>query len=306
VSIISFLLAAVVGATLLWTAAIKALAPHTFRRHLHSLGWLPERRLADAVTIAAAAEGAWGIALITGFARGVVIPFSVFMFLLLSAASWWGVRSGKTPDCGCYGGFIQPSIIQSVGLNAVYSILLLVSVAVDSASAPVSVMRIVVVVASAVIFGTTAWWAQRFEWKTGRLLLDTSPLKEGARWRHNWAGGLTSGMDGEVLVSLLGPDCPFCKDWVNVGNAVSRSSELPRMIGVVAAPDDKVRQFIEQNRTRFPVASISPSLMARLTRTVPTTALIEGNQIKRVWSGSMPIEFYDRFRRAFFPDVTSA
>ncbi|HEX2722479.1 MAG TPA: MauE/DoxX family redox-associated membrane protein, partial [Gemmatimonadaceae bacterium] len=126
-SITTWIAATVVGGTIIWTGVIKALAPHTFRRHLATLGWIPANRLAVAVTLAAAFESSWGTALLLRTYPRVVLPASIIMLALLSAISWWGVQSGKATDCGCYGGFIQPSIRQSLGLNAMFATLLFAS-----------------------------------------------------------------------------------------------------------------------------------------------------------------------------------
>src|SRR5678815_979746 len=99
----------IVGATLLWTSGIKAFAPQTFRNHLASLGWIPWGFLSPLVSAAAMFEAAWGAVLILGIAPRVILPLSISAFGILSLVAWWSVRSGKADDCGCYGGFIQPS-----------------------------------------------------------------------------------------------------------------------------------------------------------------------------------------------------
>jgi hypothetical protein len=110
-------------------------------------------------------------------------------------------------------------------------------------------------------------------------------------------------MEGEVLISFLGPDCPYCKQWVKVANAIAQSSSLPSPFGVVAASREAVDGFIKDHGIRFPLGVISPSLMTRLARAVPTTALVVSGVITEIWVGQMPPEFVGRFRRAFFPDA---
>ena len=108
----------IVGATFLWTGAIKAIAPHVFSAHLARLGWIPPRLNGYAVVASAGLETAWGAALMLGVAPSLLLPATVVLLAILTSISWWGVKSGRTTDCGCYGGFVEPSISQSIVVNA--------------------------------------------------------------------------------------------------------------------------------------------------------------------------------------------
>lgn len=293
----------IVGATFLWTGAIKAIAPHTFYAHLSTLGWIPRPILSAAVTAAAGFEAAWGLALLTGMAPGVVLPATVVLLALLSAVSWWGVRSGRATDCGCYGGYVQPSIGQSVALNLFFAVLVGAAWMGGATGLVVEAWQTVAVVGATLIFATLTETAQRYSRNNGRPMFDTTPLRVGRRWRNSWADGATSAIGGEVLVAFLGPDCPYCAQWVKVGNAIVQSPRLPRVVGVVAASGERVGAFVDENQVRFPLATISRSLMGRLTQAVPTTVLVEAGRIQKVWVGQMSPEFVDRFKQAFFPQA---
>ena len=112
-----------VGATFLWAATIKAIAPHTFSRHLAALGWIPGKFNSSAVNVAAGLEALLGTALIVNVAPAFLLPVTLLILAALTGVAVWGVKSGKTTDCGCYGGVIQPSIEQSAGLNALFALL---------------------------------------------------------------------------------------------------------------------------------------------------------------------------------------
>src|SRR6476661_5389526 len=114
-----------VGVTFLWTGAIKAIAPRNFQQHLGSLGWVPYRWLEWTVAVITAVELGLGAALVLGVGMQVVLPATAALLVVLSCVSWWGVQTGKTADCGCYGGYIQPSIWQSPGLNATFAAVVL-------------------------------------------------------------------------------------------------------------------------------------------------------------------------------------
>jgi hypothetical protein len=294
----------IVGATFLWAGAIKAIAPHTFQNHLRSLGWVPPRLVGWAVTLAAGMEGGWGVALIIMAAPALVYPVTIALLLILTSISWWGVRSGKAKDCGCYGGFVQPSIAQSIALNSMFALLVILAWATSSPSASVQLWQAGLILTTTVGLAALAFFAQRFENVNGRLLFDTSPLKVGRRWKNSWADGATSAIDGEILVAYLGANCPYCSQFVKVANAMVQSPALPHVVGVMSAPDADVREYIQKSAVRFPVVTISQSLMGRLTRAVPTVVIVDQGEIKSMWAGNMPPEIVDRFRDAFFPDVS--
>lgn len=292
----------IVGATFLWSAGIKAAAPHTFSRHLRALGWFRRKHLHHAVTAAAALEAGLGAALIVNAAPGVLLPFTFVLLFVLAGVAVWGVRSGKTTDCGCYGGFIQPSIGQSVGLNALFAALVAVGWVGQRDVVSATLWQAVVVAMAAMAAAALAHQAQVFARKHGRLMINTTPLKPGRRWKHSSAGGATSGIDGEVLVSYLGPECPHCGRWVKVLNAMHQGAGLPSVVGVMTATGEARTAYIAEKGIRFPVATVSQTVMGRLTQAVPTTVRIEHGRIQEVWAGVGPPEFADRFRRAFFPD----
>jgi hypothetical protein len=143
--------------------------------------------------------------------------------------------------------------------------------------------------------------AQLYERRRGRPLINTNPIKVGAKWRHRWAHGATAHLNGEYLVALLGPNCPFCKQWVKVGNAIGQSRSLPRVVGVIGDTKEITKRFSAEHGVKFPIADISPSLMARLTDAVPTIVHVVAGRISGIWVGEAPPEFVDRFRLAFFP-----
>jgi len=82
-----------------------------------------------------------------------------------------------------------------------------------------------------------------------------------------------------------------------------QSPTLPRVVGVIAAPDAEVKSYIDNYGIRFPVSTVSQSLMGRLVRGVPTAVIVESGAIKEMWIGNMPPAIVDRFRDAFFPNL---
>jgi uncharacterized membrane protein YphA (DoxX/SURF4 family) len=299
------LAARVVGIVFVWTGAIKAIAPHTFRQHLGRLGWVPRQILAATVSATAFLEVGLGTALVLGVAPRFTLPATLAILLVLSVVSWWGVKSGKTDDCGCYGGYIQPSIAQSLGLNSVFALVVLSAwLAVPRDQGTILWQLMAVALAAVAATGISAL-AQRHEMREGKYLFQTNPLKIGARWRKPWAASAVDAAESEVIVCFLGPDCPYCIQWVRFLNAMHKSPQLPRVIGVVAATDEREHRFVQERGIDFPLVHISPSLMARLSPAVPTTVRIEFGTIADIWTGAMPPALYGRFREAFFPNAAS-
>lgn len=296
----------IVGATFVWAGIVKVIGPFVFGDHLSTLGWFPSRLVMRAVTATVLLEVGIGMSLLVGTAPDVVLPGSLALILALSIVSWWGVRSGRTNDCGCYGGFIAPSIGQSLALNGLFALLILAGWFASTPTGGYSPWQIALPVSTAIAAAILTEVVIRHRQTTGRALFDLNPLKPGRRFRHSWAGGLTSRSEGEVIVAFLGPDCPHCVKFVQVGNAMMQSPKLPAVVGVVATAKSRLDAFVEEKGIRFPMTTLSQSTFWRLAPAVPTAVVVESGTIKRVWTGQMPPDFVDRFKEAFFPTLPAA
>lgn len=289
-----------VGATFLWAGAVKAISPHVFYQHVSRLGWIPGRHVRSAVTAAAGLEGAWGVVLILGVAPALILPATALLLVVLTATSWWGVKSGRTTDCGCYGGYVVPSLAQGILINAAFAALVMSAWLMVPRSGFSADWKLAVTFVVGILFAALAAASLRFLRAHGRLMLDTSPLKAGHRWRARWGARGPDDAE-ELLVSFLGPDCPYCRQWVRVLNAMHKTPGLPRVVGVVATSKEKLETFVENSGIVFPMTTIPQTLMSRLVWAVPTTVLVGSGRIQKQWGGHMPPEFFHRFKRAFFP-----
>lgn len=288
----------IVGATFLWAGVVKAISPHVFEQHLYKLGSIPRRHVPNFVTLSAALEAGWGAALILGVATPIVLPITAVALVVLTAISWWGVRSGRTTDCGCYGGYVVPSLAQSIALNATFVALIIIAWLTQPSTAT-PVWKLIAALAIAIVAGGLAVASAQFLKKNGRFMMDLSPLKTGRAWRTRW-GATIPDDNNEHLVSFLGPECPHCKSWVRVLNVIDKTPGLPRVTGVIAS-GDKLDEFVTTSGIQFPMHTIPETLMSRLVWGVPTTVLVANGKIQNQWSGQMSPEFFQRFRDAFFP-----
>jgi hypothetical protein len=298
--------AGLVGLVFLAAAIMKVAAPMSFYRHVTQLGIVPPKAVRAVVPVAIALESAWGAALIFLIWPRFVLPFTALALIALSALTFWSVKSGRTEDCGCYGGFVTPSIGQSLGLNGLYLILILAAFAMLPASAYTAPWKIIAMLVVAVIAGVTAQYALSSELKTGMAVFTPSPLKIGARWKRKWAGLPVDSANREHLVSYMGPTCPHCKRWVRVLNVVHAAPNLPPVLGVMASSPATIEEFVSENDVRFPISTVSTGLMSRLAPAVPTTVLVNDGRIDDQWAGGMSDNFVDKFKRAFFPGAAAS
>jgi hypothetical protein len=293
-----------VGLTFLWTGLIKAIAPRNFQQHLASLALFPFAGLEWIVATVTGVELGLGTALVFGVGLRAIVPMTVILLVILSTVSVWGVQTGKTADCGCYGGYIQPSIWQSLALNVAFATPLVAGLLFLDLRNDWHPFK----TAFAMIVGFAGFGfvlVQRsYERKHGRQLIATNPLKVGARWRTSWSGGVKLPANEESMVVFLGPDCPFCHQWVRFLNAIAASPALPSVIGAMGASKSRRDTFIQEHRIKFTTVTISPSLLGRLAPGVPTTVLVVEGRVQDIWMGAMPPAFYDRFKEAFFPSAS--
>jgi hypothetical protein len=296
----------IVGAMFLWTGALKALAPQSFEAHLLYLE-IPGRPSERWLTrITAGLEGAWGVTLILGIGARVTYPVTAALLLVLAGVTWWSVSSGRTDDCGCYAGMLTPSLSQSMLMNGLMASLCILSWIAEPAYVSWSVGRMLLVVTIAIVFSAITAVSQRLFRERGRALLDVNPLRVNERWNNSWAAGGVTGTEREVMIAFMAPDCPFCREFVKVGNAVTQTPGMPSVIGVFAASPKTVQALVQEYQIRFRVFRISNSLMKRLVTGFPTMALVRNGLVEELWPGRIPSDFVDRFKRALFPAPVSA
>jgi hypothetical protein len=292
--------AALVGLTFVWSGVIKAISPHVFQQHLVKLG-IPASIVFWSAVVAAGFEVGWGVALILNAAPGFVLPATTMLLIAFSSVSWWGVKSGRATDCGCYGGYVVPSPAESLALNGLFAVLVTFAW-VFGVSAPTPAWKLIAAISAGAVSASLAAAGFEYYAKHGKFMIEMSPLRVGRKWRDRW-GARVHG-DGEQLVSYLGPECPHCKQWVRVLNVIEKSPDLPAVVGVVATTGEKLDEFVTSSGIQFPMNTIPQTLMSRLVWGVPTTVLVADGKIQKQWSGQMSPEFFQRFRDAFFPAST--
>lgn len=278
----------------------KAYRAPLFAAHLRSLGWFPAVAIPAITSTICGLEAAWGILLISQIAGSVVLPGSIALIAALSLVTWYSVKSGKTEDCGCYAGFVRPSLSQSLSLNFVYIALLTGAMVLG----PVSTFGVGEALYGAAGAAIVTALIAVISLRRNSEGTNASPLEPGRSWNAKWSGGFKPPAESEILISYLGPECPYCKRWIKVANAMASSPELPSVVGVVAVGVDRLERFGREHDIRFPVKRIRASEMTKIAPAVPTSVLVNRGKIEEVWMGDMPPDFVTRFISAFFPSQT--
>ncbi|HUQ98873.1 MAG TPA: MauE/DoxX family redox-associated membrane protein [Gemmatimonadaceae bacterium] len=290
-----------VGVVILAAGLIKIVSSYDFKHHVADLDIIPAGLLTPAAVLAAGFEVAWGTALILNVALSFLIPASILALVVFSAVTWTGSRSGRIEDCGCYGGFISLTPAQSLAVNSVL-VAILTAAWVAGVRGDLKMSNaLAAAVTAGVVAAALTVANEMHEAKHGSPLIDVSPIRVGNKWNDSWSAGATAGLTGEFFVSFLGTNCPCCKSWVRVANAMSHSAQLPPVVGLVSAPQTQIATFVRDHGITFPVSRISQSLMARMTRQVPTTAVVRDGKIEQVFAGMMPVDRAADFIDAFFP-----
>jgi hypothetical protein len=296
------LLSAVVGLILLASGAIKAVDSSTFARQLARYALIHPRFIRAAVVVLTALECALGAALLVHYQPPIVIPIAIAVLIALAALTAWASRQRQIDDCGCYGGVVVLSPVQSIAVDALYIAMLAVAwwlraPAVHATRQPLTIGAI------ALIGGAGAWASRE------KPILDLSRLRKGKRWRRGWVSGAPYDLaSGAHFVVFLSQECPWCKRWVPILNILGTQKDLPNVTGVMWVADEEVDKFRDTHLVRFPIARMKRKLSSSMVHAYPTAAMLQDGVIVDKWEGSMPEEYLTRvenFYRALEPVATA-
>lgn len=289
--------AILVGTIFLLTGIAKVLEPWKFTQHLEKLGLLkPELILPSALSFTAI-ECALGIALILGV--NSVAPVTILILLGLSILTYWSTSTERTQDCGCYNGWFNITPTQSLILNAVYIILLILAKFFGSYGATVLWQWMLV---GATFLSSLALAAGSMEYFSdrGRPFVDFAPLQVNRLWQPGWLGVDDDSelMSGEIIIVFLSPQCLQCKSWLNALKVVQWREELPSVVGVIELTNiEETQDFIDNYFLNFPVVVMQRSQFNKLgISAVPTGIFLEDGVIKDKWIGLMPMWFIEKIR----------
>ncbi|HEY9650946.1 MAG TPA: MauE/DoxX family redox-associated membrane protein, partial [Coleofasciculaceae cyanobacterium] len=95
-----------------------------FIQHISKYRLLPQWAVPWVAISFIGLECALGVALVLYEFHQWLVPGSILLLLCLSALTLWSTSSGRTEDCGCYGGLLIITPQQSILLNLGYILLL--------------------------------------------------------------------------------------------------------------------------------------------------------------------------------------
>ncbi|MBU2646284.1 hypothetical protein KKI24_16375 [bacterium] len=271
-----------IGCVFLFAGVTKVVYSRPFIVHIRNLGILPRSLNETAASLFIQLECAIGGALVLYVFPGELIPILIGLILGLSILSAWGVASGRVDDCGCYGGWLNLSLKQSLGLNAIYLLLLIVSWRLQENDPPVLMWKVGVVVGIIIL---SNFLIRR---SANSPLFDISPIQVGRRWQSQWVTPeYLNGDPVAYLYIFMAHRCQMCRSWQPyVTNLLGRAG-MP--LPVLVFPDDSGDMDIWDET--IPVQKIKPVPFRYLVYRTPTAVLVKNGRIENKWVARFPEEF---------------
>jgi hypothetical protein len=294
----SHIASALVGLVFLVTGGLKAVDSARFVTHVRRYRLLPPAWVQPAVLLFIALECALGAALVLNVSTWL-LPLAAALLASFVALTVWGVASGRVEDCGCYGGLLMLTPVQSLALDGLYLALLLTAwlfapVPPSGAPAWAPVWKLGVV---AVILAAALGAAVR---SRRTPLVDLALLGVGRAWRRSWLKRYSRDVTrGSHFVVFLSRECPYCKRWVPLLNVIEVQPDLPSVVAVMSLEGNELQAFLKEHLITFPVAHMPQSMLSLMTNAYPTAALVENGRITGKWVGEMPNDYLDRVREFF-------
>ena len=197
-----------IGSVFLITGALKVVYSRPFIAHVRNLGILPRALNEVAASLFIQLECGIGVALILSIFTIELVPILIGLIFVLSILSAWGVISGRVQDCGCYGGWLNLTLKQSLGLNFLYLLLLVIGWWTLETGPPILMWKVWIIVGVIIL---SNFLIRR---SANSPLIDISPLRPGRRWKTKWADLKELNGDRETrLVIFMTSRCQLCQSW---------------------------------------------------------------------------------------------
>ncbi|HLO83724.1 MAG TPA: MauE/DoxX family redox-associated membrane protein, partial [Nostocaceae cyanobacterium] len=239
-------------------------------------------------------ESALGLALILYEFPQWLIPISILFLIGSSALILWSTSSGKTEDCGCYGGVVIITPKQSILLNLGYILLLVIAWLNPISNYQTHAWKWILALMMGISASILGWQSQH------QALIDFSRLKIGNTWKRRWLKNSPNDLqNGTHFIVFLSKDCPYCKRWVPFLNMMNTQKDLPQVMGIMSITNEELAAFQEEQIVRFPLISMDKLLFSYMADAYPTAVLIENGVISSKWVGEIPPEFLDRIKQLY-------
>lgn len=287
-----------VGLVLLLTGVAKIMEPWKFIRHLAQLRLVSTEILLPMAFAFTAVEATLGVALIVGlFCRAVFFTI-VALLIGLSVLTYWSTSTGRTQDCGCYNGWLRVTPAQSILLNGLYIVLLLLTW-LGSDGKPIQIWQVAAVLATFFSSYALASGSQEYFMLHGRPYIDLTPIRINRRWQPTWLGNYQEIVEGSKLVVFLSSQCAVCKAWLKVLKVVQMRPDLPNVLGVVELTStDEMHKYAKQYSLNFPLAGLEKENWNQMPIwSLPTAIVLQDGIVKDKWQGAIPKEFIEQIKQ---------
>lgn len=292
--ILSYFCIATVGSVFLITGIAKALDSKQFILHNYRYGLLPSKMVPQIAITFIGLESALGLALILHEFPQWLIAVSILFLISSSGLILWSTSSGKTEECGCYGGLLVITPKQSILLNLGYILLLAVAWLNPIPNYQTETWQWILTLITGISASTFAWQSQ------DKPIINFSRLKIGNRWKKRWLKNSPQDLQkGSHFVVFLGKDCPYCHRWVPFLNMMNTQKDLPQVLGVMSVTTEELESFKEEQMARFSIVSMDKLLFGYMVDAFPTAVLLEDGVITNKWIGVIPEEFLDRIKQIY-------
>ncbi|MGK7958535.1 MAG: 2OG-Fe(II) oxygenase [Crocosphaera sp.] len=284
----------IIGLIFLITGIAKALNSQQFILHNYRYNLLPSQLVLPTAIAFIGIESALGLALILYEFPQWLIPSSIILLLCLSLLNYWSTSTGRTEDCGCYGGLLIVTPKQSLLLNLGYIFLLGIAwfnLIPNHQTQPWQwILTLIILVTTSFL----AWQSK------DKPLIDFSRLKPGNRWRKRWLKNSPYELEKDsYFVVFLGKTCPYCHKWIPLLNMMNTQKDLPQVMGILSLNQEEIEEFKQEQMVQFPLVSMDRLLFSYMIDGVPTGVLIEAGIIKNKYVGSLPEEFVKRIKQSY-------
>ena len=283
---IAYIATLIVGLVFLVTGTVKALSSRKFIEHIAQLGVIPGKIIVPTAIAFIGLECALGAALILHTYPEWLVPGTLGLLILLSLVTIWSTSSGRTEDCGCYGGIAIVTPTQSVLLNLGYITLMGLAWYYPVANYETAGWKWIL---SLIFLAAAMVSAQK---SIANPVIDLTFLKAGKQWQTKWlANGPYDLQQGNQFIVFLSQDCPYCKRWVPFLNIMNAQSHLPSVTGVMILNNEEIQEFKTKHLVHFPVVSMNKLLYNYIVDGVPTAAVVKDGKVESVAIGEMPPEY---------------
>jgi Rps23 Pro-64 3,4-dihydroxylase Tpa1-like proline 4-hydroxylase len=291
---ISYLSTFIVGTIFLITGLIKAFSSKDFifQNYRYGLFYSP---IVPYIAVAfIGLETALGVALIFNEFPQWIIPSSIFLLVALSILNYWSTSTGRTEDCGCYGGVVIITPQQSLLLNLGYILLLVIAWFNPIPNHHTQTWQWILALIAMVSASTFGWYSQQ------QPIFNFSRLKEGNRWKPSWLKNTPYDLqNGSYFIVFLSQTCGYCKRWIPFLNMMQAQKKLPQVLGILSINDEAIEAFKTEQRARFPIVSMDKLLFSYMADAFPTAVFVENGKIVSKWIGEIPPEFLDKIKQSY-------